>query len=329
VPPRLRHVFACLVHERVDCIVDLIRNLRFFDPDSPVLLYDGSGGSLLKHAATFEGLGAVVHPRPRSQSWGRLHDSVFDCLELGRERFAFDALTVVDSDQLLVGRGYVAAVAAALEQDPAIGLLGTPNPSVGEPWATANEERERKLWQPFLERFPGGLEQQYPANWIFWPGTVFTGEAAAALCELRGDPMLAEIMQGSSFTSEEMGFPTTAAALGFKVAPKPWSDVLRWRRRIRAQEVEAALANPDCFWLHPVRRNLDDPARALLRHASNDYEGFTPTLSRAAAADRPPAVARVKRRAANGLFRMLAMPVDGLAAKQARAAIARARRTQT
>src|SRR5689334_20476952 len=35
--PSIRNVFACLVHERQDCVVDLVRNLRSLDPDSLVL----------------------------------------------------------------------------------------------------------------------------------------------------------------------------------------------------------------------------------------------------------------------------------------------------
>jgi hypothetical protein len=32
------HVYACLVHENFDCIVDLIQNLHYFDPDAAILL---------------------------------------------------------------------------------------------------------------------------------------------------------------------------------------------------------------------------------------------------------------------------------------------------
>ena len=325
--PGLRHVFACLVHSDPGCVVDLIRNLRFFEPDSAVLLYDGSGGSLLEHSATFEALGAVIHPTPKRQTWGRLHESVFDSLEFGRSRFSFDAMTFVDSDQLLAGRGYVEAVRGALERQPETGVMGTPNPSIGDAWAVEDEAWERKLWKPFLERFPDGLEQQYPANWIFWPGTVITREAGAALCALRRDPVLADILTRSRFTSEEIGFSTVAAALGYKVVPKPWQDKVRWRRPIRIWEVEEALADRECFWLHPVPRELDNPARKYLRCAGNDYQGFTPTL--APGQRPPPAVARLRRRAMNGFFRVLAMPVDGLAPRDARAAWTRARRAQT
>jgi hypothetical protein len=323
----MRHVFACLVHERAECVVDLIRNLQFFEPGSAVMLYDGSARSLSEHTSTFEALGATVCQAPRRQTWGRLHESVFDCLELGRERFGFDAMTFVDSDQLLAGRGYAAAVRTTLEREPGIGVIGTPNPSLGEPWVTVSERREQEIWRPFLDRYPHGLEQQFPAHWIFWPGTVITGDAAAALSELRTDPVFRALLAQSHFASEEIAFSTAAAALGFKVVPKPWRDIIRWRRPIRVAEAEDALADPDCFWLHPVPRDLEHASRAFVRQMSNEYEGFTPTLSPPVV--RKPALTRLKRGTANGFFRLLTKPVDGLAAKEARSAVARARRAQT
>jgi len=33
-PRKLRNVYACLVHESQECVVDLVRNLRCLDPDS-------------------------------------------------------------------------------------------------------------------------------------------------------------------------------------------------------------------------------------------------------------------------------------------------------
>ena len=39
--PAIRNIFACLVHESPDCVIDLVRNLRALDPGSLILLYNG------------------------------------------------------------------------------------------------------------------------------------------------------------------------------------------------------------------------------------------------------------------------------------------------
>lgn len=302
-------VSACLVHDSFECTADLVRNLRFFEPDSRVIVYDGSGVSMPGHQAVYlEGLGAVMHPAPRPMTWGRLHDFVFDCLEYALDSYSFDALTFVDSDQLLAHRGYAKAVQVALEHQPQAGVLATPNRSIGEEWGTKLVPKERALWDPFLERFPSGHEQHYPRRWIYWPGTVITGAAGRAICKLRGDAGLVDILKRTSLASEEIAFSTLASLLGYDVVAHPWNDEwVRWRRPLRVSEVAAALADPTCYWLHPIRRHFDDPAREYLRRSSNQYQGFTPTPVKEAPARTSQSVATGSaatpwiRRAINGL----------------------------
>jgi len=272
-------VFSCLVHDSFDCTADLVRNLRFFEPDSPIVVYDGSGGSIQRQQAVFlEELGAVMHPAPRPMTWGRLHEFVFDCLEYALDSYSFDALTFVDSDQLLAHRGYAKAVQVALEHRPQAGVLAIPNRSIGEEWGTKLVPKERALWDPFLERFPSGREQQFPRRWIYWPGTVITGAAGKAICELRGDAGLVDILKRTSLASEEIVFSTLAALLGYDVAAHPWNDEwVRWRRPLRVSAVAVAFLKTTCFWLHPIKRHFDDPPREYLRRSSNLYQGFTPT----------------------------------------------------
>ena len=37
----IRNIFACLVHENQECVIDLVRNLRYVDPASLIILYNG------------------------------------------------------------------------------------------------------------------------------------------------------------------------------------------------------------------------------------------------------------------------------------------------
>ena len=281
------HVFAVLVHEQTDCVFDLVRNLRFFDHDSPIVVYDGSGGGvLLLDPDALAKLGAVAHPAPRRTEWCRQHGFMFDCLEYALERYEFDAMTVVDSDQLLVRHGYATAVREALADCPRAGLFATPHPT-NLPDNRIAIPPDRELWQPIGDRFGHRGKQQLPI-WIFWPSTVVTGAVASAMCALRDDPAIAAVLAKSTAATEEVVFSTLAVLLGYEVAPKPWSDrFVRWRPPLSSSEVAQALADPGCYWLHPVLREPDDPARTYLRRASNDYHGFTP---------RPPAGERERRR---------------------------------
>ena len=275
--PPFTHVFSVLVHEKTDCVFDLLRNLRFFDRDSPIVLYDGSGGgALLLDPDVLEELGAVAYLAPKRMDWCRAHVYMFDCLEYALDRYEFDALTAVDSDQLLIRHGYTTAVQKAFADRPRAGLLATPHPT------TLPQDRipippDREQWESMRALFGYRGKQELPI-WTFWPGTVFTGAASAAICALRDDPTLAEVLEKSNVNTatEEVVFSTLAALLGYEVVQKPWNDrFLRWRPKLRSWEVAEALVDPGCYWLHPVRRDRDDPARAYLRRANNDYLGFT------------------------------------------------------
>src|SRR6266487_6435182 len=120
-----RNVFACLVHERQDAIVDLVRNLQHLDPDSTILLYNGGHDPQLLDRAFAPGSDApLVHPRPRPLAWGRLHDFALDCMRFALDTLSFDTLTIVDSDQLAARPGYSAQLAAHLATRPDVGMLG-------------------------------------------------------------------------------------------------------------------------------------------------------------------------------------------------------------
>ncbi|MFL6290840.1 MAG: hypothetical protein ACJ759_08100, partial [Thermoanaerobaculia bacterium] len=102
--PALRNVFAVLVHERPDCVADLVRNLCHLDPGSQVLLYNGGGRTLLNGLAPE---GAVIHPGPRRMEWGKLHGFALDCMRFALDHWPeLDTLTIVDSDQHAVRPGW-------------------------------------------------------------------------------------------------------------------------------------------------------------------------------------------------------------------------------
>ncbi len=70
-PPPIRNVFACLVHENLECVVDLVRNLRHLDPDSTVLLYNGSPNpNLLNGAFPLERYGVAAAPLAAADAMG-------------------------------------------------------------------------------------------------------------------------------------------------------------------------------------------------------------------------------------------------------------------
>jgi hypothetical protein len=273
----IRNIFACLVHENQECVIDLVRNLRALDPASNLLLYNGGGDpDLLNHGFPFARYGAELHPSPHPLYWGRLHDFALDCMEFALASIPFDTLTIVDSDQLGTRPGYSDYLSAHLDSRSGLGMLVNA-PGVQPPHTRAGPAlaayQEVELWRPFLRRFPDG-EQKF-VHWSFWPSTIFTADAARDLVNLfRNDGQLRQIVEHTRiWASEEVILPTLTALLGYEVAPNPCSyDYVRYRTPYSLAEADVALGRPNVFWMHPIPRRYEDPLRVHLRRRHNQYE---------------------------------------------------------
>jgi hypothetical protein len=275
-PRPVANVYALLAHERPECLVDLVRNLRWHDPVSPILLYDGSaGGDLIDRRLPWARWGVEIVPDPRPMKWGKLHDFALDCIAHLGDR-SHDALTIVDSDQMMLRGGYPGFLAG---NGGVPGVLSSDARPQGRntripPAITA--QAERALWQPFLDRFEGG--DAAFVHWTFWPGTVIGTDCGRAIAALFEDPQLQAILAASRlWATEEILFPTLAKLLGFPVQQNPCrGDWTQYRRRWSTRDVDAARGDARTWWMHPVPRTLDDPLRRHLRAMSSQYRRAPP-----------------------------------------------------
>lgn len=271
-----RGVYACLVHEAPECVIDLVRNLRYNDPTSIILLYNGGNRPRLLADIPLEALeGAIVYPKPTWVRWGYLHKFALNCIRFALENLTFDFITMIDSDQLSIRPGYSAFISRFLCANRHVGILGSaqgrqPFDSPNGPAKAAWNEVE--LWRPYLRKFHEG-EAKFP-QWTFWPGTVFSAEAALAIVErFDGDRDLGRIIQQSAiWATEEVFFPTVAALLGFSVIKSPCShDYVRYRIYCTPAELATALSRPDAYWVHPVKRVHTDELRSTIRAYFSEY----------------------------------------------------------
>ena len=75
------------------------------------------------------------------------------------------------------------------------------------------------------------------------------------------------------WASEEIILPTLVALLGYQIVNSPCSyEFVQYRRRYTLQQVKAAQAKNDTFWMHPIPRSYNDPLRSYLRTQFNHYE---------------------------------------------------------
>jgi glycosyltransferase involved in cell wall biosynthesis len=276
----VKNIYACLVHEKKECVEDLVRNLHHYDPSSVIILYNGgTDPSVLQLDFSFHTGGVLVCPDPVPVKWGYLHSFALHCMEFALQQFSFTAFTVVDSDQLCVRKNYGTYISAYLESKPGTGMLSPVTGKIAQDDRTnpvaLQAYKEFDLWQPLLLTFPGG-ESKF-VHWTFWPSTVFTRAAAESLVTLfRENKMLQEIMrQTKIWATEEVIFPTLVKLLGYGVEQNPCSyEYVKYKTPYSTRQVREALSKSSVYWMHPVPRKYMDPVRKLIRDQSNEYRLF-------------------------------------------------------
>ena len=276
---RLQNIYACLVHENEDCVIDLVRNLHYHDTNSTILLYNGSGNdNLIKRDFPYEKFGAVIHPNPAAVKHGYLHTYALDCMQFATENFSFDTLTIVDSDQLCTRSGYSKYMADFFSGKSNTGMLSsfservTPDNKDISVWPAVQAFREYDLWKPFLQKFIGG-ENKF-AYWTFWPSSVFVADAIRDLIKIfKKDIQLQQIMQQSKiWATEEVILPTIIKLLGYEIVQNPCSyEYVRYKKSYNLYDLNNALNAANVYWMHPVERRYEHELRKNLRQQFNHY----------------------------------------------------------
>ena len=214
--------------------------------------------------------------------WGALHGFALDSMRFALQTMAFDTLTIVDSDQLMLRAGYSAQLGAHLAGQEHVGMLVNhperqPHTTRVPPAATA--WREVDLWRPFLRRFTNG-EAEW-VHWSFWPSTVFTAGACRALVDLfdHDDQLQQTLAASRLWATEEILFPTLTTLLGFRVIANPSSyDYVRYKSAYSMSQLGTALARSNAYWMHPVPRRYDNPLRRQIRDRFDHYHHARPTM---------------------------------------------------
>jgi len=271
------NIYACLVHENENCIIDLARNLHYHDPASVILFYDGSEKRDLLHPRfPFNKYGAVIHPKPMPVKHGYLHHFALACMQFALDNFSFDCFTIVDSDQLAIRSGYPGHLGQFISSHSNAGMLSSNAEKVNRDnkinHVAAQAFNEYDLWKPLLDHFSGGDDKF--VYWTFWPSTVFTSAAAKDLVQLFAtNKVLQGIVERSRiWASEEVILPTLVSLLGYEIVSNPCSyDYVNYRKTYSLRDIDNALNKKDAYWIHPIARKYNDPLRAYIRNKFNNY----------------------------------------------------------
>jgi hypothetical protein len=269
----VKNVNHVTFHEQRVCALDLMVNLRTCDPDSHVLINNATGDpTFTSFAKDFD---AAVFPCSDKQTWGRTSVRLLNILRFAVKELDCDTLTCVDSDQLATRPGWSERLASAF--NPGVSLFGRTSAVLGPACGIAPVRQaltERALWLPFMRHYPGS-EAEF-VHWSFGPGMVFCAPAVRELIEVYdSDLALRTILERSQVVGmEEVFFPTVLAMLGYRIAEAPHDQTfLLWQHEHSEENVAAALARPDVFWIHPIKRDMADPRRRQIAAALGYQSG--------------------------------------------------------
>ncbi len=271
------NIYACLVHESLECVIDMVRNLHHNDPTSTIILFNGGGNFKPGPGiSALEDFGAVWCPESYPVKHGYLHHFALDCMAFALANFKFETLTIVDSDQLSIQPGYSSFISGYLSGKRNIGLLSNRPERLTaenrEVWTSIQAFEEYDLWKPLLNTFPDGPNKF--VHWSFWPSTVFTYDATRDLVkQFNTNTLLQEIMGRTRiWATEEIILPTMVRLLGYEICSNPCSSAyVNYQTSYSQQALQDAVNDPEAYWIHPVPREYNHDLRLGTREYFGNY----------------------------------------------------------
>lgn len=251
--------FAIAVHENKEVITDLLENIRFFCPNSSIVLYNGGHDPNLCN-----GLGCPVCPTSTPLLWGNLVSFFLHVMEwLEGMNYEYDYLINLDSDALFAKKGYEEFIHSEMQDfDYMAAYLREPDPN-WYPRQTMHSQWYR--WDPIFN-IPH-------IKACFNNGQVFSKKFVRNLLNFgKLDQIKSSLLENRVFALEEMVFASLAETVGMRSKSYPvhvqaWN---RYRPHFSQWEINSGIENQmDCYLIHPVSRYMHDGARVYIRSLMN------------------------------------------------------------
>jgi hypothetical protein len=259
--PKSKICFAILVHNDRDLVKQLIDNVRYYCPNSTIVLYNGGNDPAL-----CEGLGVPVCPTSRKleRGWTTIYFmEIMEWLEeLGVE---YEYFINIDSDALFVKKGYEEFIQTQMKDADYMAVkLRIPE----EDWYIGEElKKDSKRWKAIfnLKPFYG----------VFNVGQVISRPMVKALLDPKIKQNLKNaLIETTSFGTDEVFYVNMAVELGFRVKSYPNKmdeRMIRYRPYFTVKEMISCLNKAECSCLcHPVIRDQADPVRNLILNLENE-----------------------------------------------------------
>lgn len=246
--------FALLVHENRNEIIKIVENIRFYCPNSSVVLFNGGSDENL-----CKGLDIPVCPSSKQLGWGNLVPYFIEVMKwLESIDFDYQYLINLDSDCLFAKKGYEEFVVGAMED---VDYMAVNLRLAEKHWYPGQTFRkEQHKW--------GKVFTIEPLYGIFNVGQVFSRDFIRGILNFSKLPLLQRLVDETNvFALEELVFVNLAKDLGYPFKSYSWvfNDIIRYRPYFSFNEIITKGKNDQFgYLLHPIRREKEDGARTFI-----------------------------------------------------------------
>lgn len=249
-------ILSILAHEDATSLSDMIGNVWKYCPEAMILLYNSGDSPDLG-----KGLPVIQVTPARRLCYARITPYFLDLFQfLENEAIPYDYVVHLDSDVLFIRPGFEAFLRDAMVEYDYMA------PNFRRCTSRKSQWRPFRSLKPELSEWYRFLGFEY-TNEGFNVGQVFSRKYVQCLL---GCPtyhtLLALVSQNQSYTLHEVLFPTLAdyLALQARSYPAELREVIRFRPHHSIASVKRALLLESAFFLHPIKREPDNPARAFI-----------------------------------------------------------------
>ena len=249
-------IMVILAHDDPDSLFDLIENTRHFCPSSRLMLYNsGIDHSLGK------GLDLDILPISRQQLYAKITSFFFDVFEwLVKNDVTYDYVINLETDMLFIRHGYEEWVASEMSGYDYMA------PNLVKFVSPRSKWRPYKSLRPELSNWYDFFGFKY-VHGAFSPAQIFSQRYVESMVKHKQYPELRRLIaENKSYTLQEILFPTLpdTFALAMKSYPSELKPIIRYRPYQAVSGIRRAINTPQAYFVHPVRRELNNAARILI-----------------------------------------------------------------
>ncbi|MGQ7885101.1 hypothetical protein [Paenibacillus sp. WC2504] len=246
-PKGKRVMFALLAHKDEHVLAAQIENIRKFNPEAGIVLYNGGEDSQFG-----KGMNAAICEYSRHLTWGHLAPFLWDVMKwLDEHKVNYEYLVNLDDDMLFVKPGFEAYLDQTMRGYDCMGWDMQTCRSVHD----ADNMNKQSMWEEWGRW--GSLFQTDHFVRYFNPTQVYRRGIVKKMLKAADVSLVDQWLSESQVVAlEEFFFVTFAASLGGKCREFPRDqrlNVMRHEHEIEQNEAHAAMHHYMYHTIHPVK----------------------------------------------------------------------------